>query len=333
MEFFVYLLRHLFLRTVLVAKETRALAQGFLIYLGARTYDAGWVPLQFQLVGELTGFYMLEVAEAVARIGPNLQLTVEETRDTAVFHNVGLALQQVLTCLQFHGAQAVLIQVVGVHLLYAEGCIAVTSPAAAEVEFVVDSADAVTARKCQAERIILTIRGVRKLDLSDQRSKEGARSTQSVDTQRIVASVFFGPFLVVYQSRWQGVEVEVAHAVRADNHGSLLLVEGIYYLLECLWRRIEVVAVKLDGKLSAESAVDGFVPASAYSQVGSLRNNLYQVVSFKFIQYFAGAVGRMVVHHDDVELEACLLFQGTLHGISHGLFAVEDGDDDRCLVF
>ena len=44
------------------------------------TYDAGWVPLQFQQFGELTGFYMLEVAEAVARIGPNLQLTVEETR-------------------------------------------------------------------------------------------------------------------------------------------------------------------------------------------------------------------------------------------------------------
>ena len=41
----------------------------------------------------------------------------------------------------------------------------------------------------------------------------------------------------------------------------------------------------------------------------------------------------MVVHHDDVELEACFLSQGTLHGISHGLFAVEDGDDDRSLVF
>ena len=238
-----------------------------------------------------------------------------------------------LACLQFHGAQTVLIQVVGVHLLHTEGCITVASPAAAEVEFVVDSADTVTARECQSQRIVLTIRGIRKLDLSDQRSEEGARSTQSVDTQCIVASVFFGPFLVVYQSRRQGVEVEVAHAVRADNHGSLLLVEGIYYFLECLWRRIEVVAVKLDGKLSAESAVDGFVPASAYSQVGSLRNNLYQVVSFKFIQYFAGAVGRMVVHHDDVELETCLLFQGTLHGISHGLFAVEDGDDDRSLVF
>ena len=31
----------------------------------------------------------------MARIGPNLQLTVEETRDAAVFHNVGLALQHV----------------------------------------------------------------------------------------------------------------------------------------------------------------------------------------------------------------------------------------------
>ena len=177
MEFLIYLLRHLFLRTVLVAKEARALAQGFLIYLGARTYDAGWVPLQFQLVGELAGFYVLEVAEAVAGICPHLQLAVEETRDAAVFHDVGLAQQHVLACLQFHGAQTVLIQVVGVHLLHAEGCITVASPTTAEVEFFVDSADTVTARECQAERIILTIRGVRKLDLSDQRSKEGARST------------------------------------------------------------------------------------------------------------------------------------------------------------
>ena len=118
----------------------------------------------------------------------HLQLAVEETRDAAVFHNVGLAQQHVLACLQFHGAQTVLIQVVGVHLIHAEGCITVASPAAAEVEFVVDSADTVTARESQSQRIVLTIRGVRKLDLSDQRSEEGARSTQSVDTQRIVES-------------------------------------------------------------------------------------------------------------------------------------------------
>lgn len=41
----------------------------------------------------------------------------------------------------------------------------------------------------------------------------------------------------------------------------------------------------------------------------------------------------MVVYHDDVKLEVGLLSQRTLHGISHRLFTVEDGDDDRCLVF
>ena len=41
----------------------------------------------------------------------------------------------------------------------------------------------------------------------------------------------------------------------------------------------------------------------------------------------------MIVYHDDVKLEVGLLSQRTLHSISHRLFAVEDGDDDRCLVF
>ncbi len=141
---------------------------------------------------------------------------------------------------------------------------------------------------------------------------------------------------MVYQSWRQGVEVEVAHAVRADNHGCLLVVEGIYDLLESLRRRIEVVAVQLYGKLSAELAVDGYIPAAADAEVGSLRHNLYQSflasISRDFIEYLASAVGRMVVDHDDVVLEIGLLAQRTLHGIGDGLLAVEHGNDDRSLV-
>ena len=46
MEVFVYLLRHLLLWSVAVAKEARALAQGLPVYLGTRAHDAGRVPLQ-----------------------------------------------------------------------------------------------------------------------------------------------------------------------------------------------------------------------------------------------------------------------------------------------
>ena len=175
---------------------------------------------------------MLQVAEAMTGISPFLQLSVEESGDAAVFHDIRLALHHLLAGHQFHGAQTVFIEIVGIHPVDAQGGIRIASPATAEIKLVVDSADAVAARESQSQGVVLAIAGVRELHLSYQRGKEGTWRTQSVDTQRIVASVFIGPLLVVYQSRWQGIEVEVAHAVRAYNHGSLPLVEGIHYLLK-----------------------------------------------------------------------------------------------------
>ena len=147
---------------------------------------------------------------------------------------------------------------------------------------------------------------------------------------------------MVYQSWRQGVKVEVAHAVRADHHRCLLVVKGIYDFLESLRRRIEVVAVQLDCKFAAVLAIDGYIPAATDAEIVSHRHNLYETsrllvvsgfhLASDFIKNLASAVGRMIVDHDDVELEIGFLAQRTLHGIRDGLLSVENRDDHRSLV-
>ena len=61
----------------------------------------------------------------------------------------------------------------------------------------------------------------------------------------------------------QRVQFKVTHAVRTDDHRSILLIECFYYLLQCLWRGVEVVAVQLDGKSSAAVVIDGDIPTAA----------------------------------------------------------------------
>ena len=120
---------------------------------------------------------MLEVAITMASLVPLLQLSIKETGDTAIFHNISLSQQHLLTCLQLHGAQTVFIKIIGVHLFYTESCIRISTPTATEVKFLIDSADAIAARESQAHRIVLAIAGIWKLYLSCQRGKESTRST------------------------------------------------------------------------------------------------------------------------------------------------------------
>ena len=89
-------------------------------------------------------------------------------------------------------------------------------------------------------------------------------------------------------------------------------------------------------------AIDGYIPAAADAEIVSLRHNLYEascllVVSgfhlvSDFIKNLASAVGRMIVDHDDVELEIGFLAQRTFHGIRDGLLSVENRNDHRSLV-
>ena len=80
-----------------------------------------------------------------------------------------------------------------------------------------------------------------------------------------------------------------------------------------------------DGKPSAETAVDGFVPASAYSKVGSsgticIRLSALSSSSISPVRSVNGCF-----YHDDVKFEVSLLSQGTFHGISHRLSRLKTG--------
>ena len=83
---------------------------------------------------------------------------------------------------------------------------------------------------------------------------------------------------MVDKPRRQGVQLEVAHAVAAHNHSRLLFVEGIDHLLQRVRRRIQVVRVQLHGKASATRVVDGYIPAPANAEVGTLRNDNVEFV-------------------------------------------------------
>ena len=113
----------------------------------------------------------------MAHLVPRLQLTVEETHDGRIAHGVAPALRHVLTGVQLHGAQAVFIQIVGINLIDRKGCIGIASPTTAEIEFSIDSANAIMAREHQSQGIVFTIGSVRELYLTKQRCKEGTWST------------------------------------------------------------------------------------------------------------------------------------------------------------
>ena len=164
LELVVYLLHHLFFRTIGSTEKARALAQCLLVDFGSHK------------LRERPGLYVLEVAITMSSLLPLLQLPIEESGNTAIFHDISLSQQHLLTCLQLHGAQTVFIKIIGVHLFYTKGSIRVSSPATTEVEFLIDSADAVAARESQAHRIVLAIAGIRKRYLSSQRGKESTRS-------------------------------------------------------------------------------------------------------------------------------------------------------------
>ena len=93
---------------------------------------------------------------------------------------------------------------------------------------------------------------------------------------------------------------------------------------------IEVVAVELHGVASAARVVDGPVPAATDTEVFALGDDMddARVAGRQLLYQRRGAVGAMVVHHEDVEVEASLLPQGRLHRVADGLGAVEHGDDD-----
>ena len=232
-------LLELLLGTVVLAEETGALVDDLLVDAGTCRHHAGWVPLYMEGGGadhELTRLHIPQIVVAATGIVPLLELTIEEAQQGRVVHQFLLALQHLLTGLYLEGAQTVLIEVVRVDLVDREGCVAVASPSATEVELREDASDAIVTREDESQGIVLAIGGVGELYLSQQRCEEGARGSQSIDAQGIVGAVLVSPFRMVDQSWRQGVELEVAHAIGTYHHCGILLIESVDNLLQRLRR-------------------------------------------------------------------------------------------------
>ena len=121
-----------------------------------------------------------------------------------------------------------------------------------------------------------------------------------------------GPLGMVYKSRRQCLELEVAHAVRSDNHSRPLLMEFVHDALQSLGRGIEVVAVELYGKTTAALVGRGKVPASSDAEIGTFGDDMHKalVLGSDVAENLRGRVGGMIVHDDDVILECGFLFKG-----------------------
>ena len=104
--------------------------------------------------------------------------------------------------------------------------------------------------------------------------------------------------------------------------------------MQCLRRAVEVVGVELHGKPSAPSIVHREIPATANAEVGTFGHEMHKlagVLGGYLGEDICCAVGGMIVHHDDVEVEVSLLRKSRIYCIGDGLRAIIDWYDDRGL--
>ena len=328
---------HLFCRTVLLTKETGPLTDGFSICLGTRGTDACRIPLNSQRDGvshQFTCLDQFQVTITLTHIVPDLQLTVEITGQRSTAGSIAATTGLLLTGMQFHRAKTILVQIIGIDLVNGQGGIGIASPTTAQIQLSKDTSYAVAAREHQSQRIVLAIAGIGESNAAQQRREEGSGCSQAIDAQGIVGTVLVSPLLVSNQSWRQRVQLKVTHTVGTDDHCGMLFVESVNNRLQRLRRGIEVIAVKLYGKPSAEGAVDSLVPATTNTQVSTFRNDDVKLLCMAFGkvgQNVGGTVGRMVIDDNDIIFEHRLLRQGTLNGITDSLHTVIDGNDDGSL--
>ena len=88
---------------------------------------------------------------------------------------------ELLTGFDLEGAQVILVGVVLVDFVLTERCVAVPFPTPAEIDLVVDAADAVAAANHKPKGIVLAIAGVGDLQFTKDRCEEGTGSTKTID--------------------------------------------------------------------------------------------------------------------------------------------------------
>ena len=128
----------LLLGAILLAKETGALLDSLFVDAGSCGNHAGWIPLHLDGRGthhQFACLYIAQVVVAFPGIVPTLELAIEEPLQRRVVHQFLFALQHLLACEYFECAKLILIEIVCIDLVDAEGSIAVASPSTTEIEF------------------------------------------------------------------------------------------------------------------------------------------------------------------------------------------------------
>ena len=177
-------------------------------------------------------------------------------------------------CLEFPGADAVLVEIVGIHLDNVAVGVRVVIPAAAVVDDVIDAPYLIFTADTEPYGIVFTIFGGRKIKSAQQRDIKTARCTETIDPEGIVASVIRSPFLMVNDTRRNSLHVEVSHTVCTDNHGAVLLIEGFNEFLYGVFVRINIVGVQLKGKFAALGMVYGNIPVASDGVVALVLGNV-----------------------------------------------------------
>ena len=174
-ELIVDRLLHLHLGPVGCAEETWTALDTLLVDFSPGGYHAGRIPLHYEVDGmrQFACLHILQLAEMAPCLLPPLQLAIEEAVQRRVVGGGRIALGiQPLACLEFHGAQPILIEIVGIHLLHAQGSIAIAAPTPAEIQLLVDTPDTVLPAESQSQSIVFAIAGIGELYLAHQGSEE-----------------------------------------------------------------------------------------------------------------------------------------------------------------
>ena len=132
---------------------------------------------------------------------------------------------------------------------------------------------------------------------------------------------------MVNDARRQCIQFKVAYPVCSHQHGTLLGVELINNTLQRVLIAVEVIAVELHRETSAVGAVDSQVPATANSQVIAFGDEMQHPAVAEGVYYLARSVSRVIIHHNYIEREGCLLFQHRANRIGDCRASVQYGDN------
>ena len=147
-------------------------------------------------------------------------------------------------------------------------------------------------RDVQTESVVFTVTGVRNLHIAQYWSVECTWSAKTVDTESVVAAVFWSPFLVVDDARWNHFAIDVGDHVSTHNHCYVLFVECVHHSGEGVFVFVHVVAIELNDKLTSLFVVSSEVPVATDTHIVVVSDDVDQAwVVSKFVDCFTSTVG------------------------------------------